>query len=175
VVQIPTIPGVQGTAERIDEPAALQGGRSGFAPRDAHSSNEAAGCGPTASIPIRPCLNLSRWRYQRVIKEQPTMGAPGRYPLHLGSERYGQQVSFSEEEWLIVYTGFQTLAESLRCTIQQGQGGNGLRSQPRHRPAEETLPSDGQCNAAPCYSLNATPLNGATPVALDVATWVKSP
>ena len=74
-----------------------------------------------------------------------------------------------------LYTGFQILAESLLCTIQQGQGGNGLRSQPRHRPAEEILPSDGQCNAAPCYSLNATPLNAATPGALDVATWVKSP
>jgi hypothetical protein len=51
----------------------------------------------------------------------------------------------------------------------------GRRSQPRHRPAEATLPSDGQCNAALCYSLNATPLNAATPGALDVATWVKSP
>jgi hypothetical protein len=67
------------------------------------------------------------------------------------------------------------LAESRRWTIQQGQGGNDLRSQPRHCSAEETLPSDGQCNAAPCYSLNATPLNAATPGALDVATWVKSP
>jgi hypothetical protein len=33
----------------------------------------------------------------------------------------------------------------------------------------------GQCNAVPCYSLNATPLNARTPGALDVATWVKSP
>jgi hypothetical protein len=47
--------------------------------------------------------------------------------------------------------------------------------QPRHRPAEETPSSDGQCNGAPCYSLNATPLNVATPVALDVAAGLKSP
>lgn len=52
---------------------------------------------------------------------------------------------------------------------------DGLRSQPRHRPAEETLPSAGQCNAGRGYSLNATPLNDATPAALDVATRVKSP
>jgi hypothetical protein len=69
----------------------------------------------------------------------------------------------------------QILAESLGCTIRQGRRGNGLRPQPRHRPAEEALRSGGQCNAAPCYSLNATPLNDATPDALDVATSVKSP
>jgi hypothetical protein len=35
---------------------------------------------------------------------------------------------------------------------------------------KKTFPSDGRCNAAPRYSLNATPLNAATPGALDVAT-----
>ncbi len=59
--------------------------------------------------------------------------------------------------------------------VQQRPSEVVLENRPRHRPAEETLPSDGQCNAAPCYSLNATPLNAATPAALDVATWVKSP
>jgi len=38
---------------------------------------------------IRPYLNLSRWRFQRVIKEQPTTGTPGGYPRYLGSEGYG--------------------------------------------------------------------------------------
>jgi hypothetical protein len=60
----------------------------------------------------------------------------------------------------------------------------GLRSQTAAPPCGKKLPSDGQCYAARYYSLsvtlptllaeryslNATPLNDATPGALDVAT-----
>jgi hypothetical protein len=39
----------------------------------------------------------------------------------------------------------------------------------------DTWSTDGQYNALFCYSLNAMPLNAATPGALDVAARVKSP
>ena len=56
-----------------------------------------AGCGPTArTIPIRPYLDLSRWRFQRVIKEQPTTGTPGGYPLYLG---WTNQPGNAPESW----------------------------------------------------------------------------
>lgn len=42
--------------------------------------------------------------------------------------------------------------------------------EPRHRPAEETLPYAGQApRYVVSYSLKATPLNDATPGALAVA------
>lgn len=50
-----------------------------------------------------------------------------------------------------------------------------LRAMARRRPADEMLPSSGRSNAAVCYSLKATPLKDATPIALDVTACVRSP
>jgi hypothetical protein len=66
------------------------------------------------------------------------------------------------------------LGENLRFPTQQGQGGE-CPALNRVPPAGRDIAIRRAVQRGSCYSLNATPLNAATPGALDVATWVKSP